>query len=114
MQLFVLCLNKFSRHPNAADPKEIVVSEARVEDRVRSLTPAEVPELIAKAAAEDIQAQCLLGVAYANGANVPHDDAEAVRWPTRAASHGVAWVQKQAGHYVSPGYGCSTKLSRSG
>ena len=85
--------------------KEILVSEARVEDRVRSLTPVEVPELIAKATAEDIQAQCLLGVAYANGTTVPHNDAEAVRWLTRAASHGVAWVQSRLGTMYRQGKG---------
>ena len=78
-------------------PESPAILEVQVEDQVLALTPEQIPELVEKAGADDIRAACVLGIAYQRGIIVPHDDAEAVKWLTRAAKHGIAWVQNILG-----------------
>jgi TPR repeat protein len=86
-------------------PERIAVSELEVNDLVLNLTPEQLPELIERTSAEDVQAQCILGVAYQRGIIVPHNDAEAMKWLPRAASHGIAWVQHLLGSMYRRGAG---------
>ena len=78
--------------------EEILVAELQVHRRVLALTPEQVAPLIERAIAEDILAQCVLGVAYEGRSTVPKDDAEAIKWLTIAARRGIPWVQKRLGH----------------
>jgi len=41
------------------------------------------------------------------GTAVPHNGAEAVKWLTRAAEHGIAWVQNMLGSMFHHGAGVS-------
>src|SRR5215469_12605265 len=111
MQLSILLSCLFSFASAAAQsiqmelPERISVLEKKVNDLVLALTPEQLPEVIEKASAEDVQAQCILGVAYQRGIIVPHSDAEAMKWLTRAASHGTAWVQHVLGSMYRRGAG---------
>ena len=73
------------------------VLEVAVNDQLLALTKEQIPKLIKSATADDIQAECVLGMAYKRGITLPHDDAEAIKWLTKAAMHGVAWVQNFLG-----------------
>src|SRR5580700_9947023 len=86
-------------------PEGITVLESEVNDQVLALTPEQVAELIERASAEDIQAQCVLGIAYQRGIIVPQNNAEAMKWLRRAAKHGIAWVQNRLGSMYHRGAG---------
>ncbi|MDE0835771.1 MAG: tetratricopeptide repeat protein [Akkermansiaceae bacterium] len=53
----------------------------------------------------DADAQCNLGVMYANGEGVPEDDAEAVKWFRKAAEQGHADAQYNLGIMYAKGEG---------
>ena len=56
----------------------------------RALTAPQVTQLAAQAAAGDAHAQCVVGIAYANGFRVAKDQAEAAKWLRRAAERNVS------------------------
>src|SRR5215469_6548828 len=76
-----------------SSPLEPSLSEAEVNTQVRSLTQEMLPELIARATDDDVEAQCVLGVAYADGVRAPHDDREGIKWLRKAAAKDIAWIQ---------------------
>ena len=53
----------------------------------------------------DVYAQFKLGVMFANGYDVPEDDAEAVRWYLKAAEQGHAFAQASLGLMYAMGQG---------
>jgi hypothetical protein len=53
----------------------------------------------------DVHAQYLLGVAYATGQGVQHDDTEAVRWYLKAAEQGFSVAQYTLGVMYASGQG---------
>jgi len=79
------------------------ILEAR--DQALELTPDQVSALIARSSSEDIDAECLLAVAYTRGIGVPHNDAEAIKWLTRAANHGITWAQNALAGIYRQGVG---------
>src|SRR5262245_9426069 len=81
----------------AIEPEKTIVSEFQINEQVRALTWEQRPKLIERASTDDIQAQCVLGVAYARGTIVPRDDTQAIKWLTKAAVLGVSWVQNLLG-----------------
>ena len=50
--------------------------------------------LVERAHQHVASAEALLGIAYMEGVRVPHDDAEAVRWLTKASQQGQPVAQK--------------------
>src|SRR4030095_14999256 len=78
-------------------PQKTIVLESQVNEQVLALTPEQVPKLIERASGDDIQAQCVLGVAYQRGSRVPRDEALAIEWLSKAAIHGISWVQNLLG-----------------
>jgi len=61
--------------------------------------------LKAKAEQGDANAQFNLGLAYHDGAGVPRDDAEAVKWYRQAAAQGLAAAQSNLGVHYHNGAG---------
>jgi len=53
----------------------------------------------------DAAAQVVLGLMYARGHGVPHDDALAVQWYRRATEQGFAWGQTNLGYMYESGRG---------
>ena len=53
----------------------------------------EIEQLRLDAEQEDADAQSSLGLMYANGAGIPQDDQEAVRWYRLAAEQGHTMAQ---------------------
>src|SRR5262249_45948476 len=78
-------------------PEKTIVLELEINEQVLALTPEQVPKLIERASGDDIQAQCVLGVAYARGSSVPRDDVQAIKWLSTAAVRGISWVQNLLG-----------------
>ncbi len=68
-------------------------------------TSNEVKALIVKAEAGDAEAQCNLGVCYANGKGVRKDGEEAVKWYRKAADQGLALRQYHLGLCYANGEG---------
>ena len=56
------------------------------------------------------QAQCNLGVMYANGDGVPQDAAQAVEWYRKAAEQGLAMAQYNLGYMYAKGEGVPKDL----
>ena len=54
----------------------LLISENKVNDEIRALTSEQVRGLVERANADDVEAQCVLGAAYAKGVGVTHDDGE--------------------------------------
>jgi len=73
--------------------------------QARALTRQQIPELAALAAAGDARAQCVLGIAYANGFAVPPDQAEAAQWLRRAADQHVGRAANDLGYLYKHGEG---------
>jgi TPR repeat protein len=92
-------------------PEGSTVLEVAVNDQLLALTKEQIPKLIESATADDIQAECVLGMAYQRGIIVPHNDAEAIKWLTRGAMHGVAWVQNFLGNMYRGGAGVAQDYS---
>ena len=79
-------------------PDGAPVLELQVQDQVLALTPEQVSVLIERATADDVQAQCVLGVAYARRTAVPHNGAEAVKWLSMCATcptAGMNWSSSE-------------------
>jgi TPR repeat protein len=68
-------------------------------------TSDQAPALLERANADDVEAQCVLGAAYANGTGVAHDDGESLSWLRKAAAHNIAWVQHRIGSMYHGGKG---------
>jgi len=68
-------------------------------------SPAEIPQLQAKAKAGDPDAQLRLGRAYDDGINVPRSDREAAKWYKAAAEQGNATAQDNLGLMFRSGRG---------
>jgi len=66
---------------------------------------ADFAETKKKAEAGDAEAQCVLGVMYANGKGVLKDDEEAVKWYRKAAVQGNAKAQFNLGIAYENGLG---------
>ena len=63
----------------------------------QELTPAEGAETHARAGQGDADAQYELGIMYAEGRDVPQNDAVAFAWYRQAAEQGVAAAQFNVG-----------------
>ena len=71
----------------------------------QELTPAAVVETHARAGHGDADAQYELGIMYAEGRDVPQNDAVAFAWYRQAAEQGVAKAQFNVGLMYSSGRG---------
>jgi GAF domain/Sel1 repeat/PilZ domain len=71
-----------------------------------------LPELRKLADEGDADAQYQMGIRYHNGEDVPHDDAEAMRWFLRAAEQGNVTAQTALGSYYWAGRGVAEDLSK--
>ena len=73
--------------------------------QARALTAQQAPALMAKAAAGDAQAQCVLGIAYANGFGVSRDYSQAAQWLHQAADRQVGRAANDLGYLYQVGKG---------
>ena len=78
-----------------------IVLEPDINEKVLALKPEQVPILTERANADDVEAQCVLGVAYERGSSVPRDEAQAIKWLTKVATRGVSWAQNLLAVFIS-------------
>ena len=92
-------------------PASDSVAADKDESGAKSVTAKTAPagdsfvEMKSKADAEDAEAQFNLGRAYANGWGVDQNDAEAVKWYSRAADNRNAKAQFNLGNWYAKGRG---------
>src|SRR5262249_16942118 len=92
-------------------PESLAISESLIESQLLALTPEQIPKLVERARDDDLQAACVLGVAYHRGTTIRRDPAEAIKWLTRAAEHGIAWIQNLLGQIYRDGAGIQQDYS---
>jgi len=90
-------------------PDGAPVLELQVQDQVLALTPEQVSPLIERATADDVQAQCVLGVAYARNCRTAQwCRSSKVADESCRARHRLG--TEHVGKYVSPRRRCFTRL----
>lgn len=91
--LLLLFSDGRSHAQQTTDPKQVALAAYA---HFKSLTPAELNQLLSKAHSGDAEAQFWVGIIYTDG-NVPKNLAEGARWLLKSAEQGYAPAQRAYG-----------------
>lgn len=91
--LLLLFSDDRSHAQQTTDPKQVALAAYA---HFKSLTPAELNQLLSKAHSGDAEAQFWVGIIYTDG-NVPKNLAEGARWLLKSAEQGYAPAQRAYG-----------------
>lgn len=93
----------------ALSPMARAYESAQFQAAIESLTPATAPQMEEKAAAGDVMAQNVMGMAYKYGLGVKQDHTRSLRWFRWAAEQGDADAQFNLGRIYGKAFGTYAK-----